>query len=84
MADPIDPVAGERLVIPVPAGIAPRTELMLFQWLDDGVFALIRMITQTSGDDGDLVVVCTLSDLSCEVAVEGTHSFILPGRAYYE
>ena len=84
VADPIDPVTGERLIIPMPAGIAPGTELKLFQWLDDGVFALVRMITQTSGDDGDLMVVCTLTVLNCEVAVEGPHRFILPGRAFYE
>ena len=84
VADPIDPVTGEKLAISVPGGVAPGSELKLFQWLDDGVFALVRMITQTSGDDGDLMVVCTLSVLSCEVAVEGPHSFILPGRAFYE
>jgi hypothetical protein len=84
VADPIDPVTGERLIIPLPAGVAPRTELKLFQWLDDGVFALVRMITRTTLDDGDLVVVCRLSVLTCDVAVEGAHHFILPGRAFYE
>jgi hypothetical protein len=56
----------------------------LFQWLDDGVFAMIRMVTQTDRDDGDLLMVCRLSVLDCEVAAEGLHHYVLPGRAFYE
>ena len=84
VADPVDPVTGEVLHIRAPAALADGSELRLFQWLDDGVFAMVRMVTQTNRDVGDLVVVCTVADLSCEVAVEGRHTFVLPGREFYE
>jgi hypothetical protein len=84
VADPVDPVTGEVLHIRAPAELTDGSELRLFQWLDDGVFAMVRMVTQTSLDVGDLVVVCTISDLRCEVAVEGRHTFVLPGRELYE
>jgi hypothetical protein len=84
VADPVDPVSRDRLRIQVPAVLADGSELRLFQWLDDGVFAMVRMVTGTSLDVGDLVVVCTVSDSSCEVAVEGRQTFVLPGREFYE
>ena len=83
-----DPVHGappfERLRIRVPAEVADGSELRLFQWLDDGVFALVRRVTDTSRDVGDLIVVCTVSDLGCEVAGVGRQTFVLPGREFYE
>lgn len=81
VADPVDMVTGDVVRIRAPAS---GSELRLFQWLDDGVFAMVRMVNRTTMDVGDLVVVCSVSDLRCEVAVEGRQSFVLPGRELYE
>ena len=67
VADPVDPVTGEVLHIRVPTAVSGRSELRLFQWLDDGVFAMVRMVTRTSLDVGDVMLVCSVSDLRCEV-----------------
>jgi hypothetical protein len=82
VADPTDPVTGERLSIEAPAGL-PTGDLRLFQWLDDGVFALVQPVGPRRPDDG-AIVVCTLAVLSCEIAVDGPERRILPGNEFYE
>jgi hypothetical protein len=83
VADPVDPVTGEVLRIRVPAALADGSELRLFQWLDDGVFALVGLDRRHHHDNG-AIVVCTLADLRCAVADPGPGEWITPGREFYE
>jgi hypothetical protein len=55
-------------------------ELRLFQRLDDGVFALAG--TGPGGHDHGPLLVCSLSDQLCEVAVDGPGDWITPGREF--
>lgn len=82
VADPVNPVTGARLRIPAPAELPEGAKLRLFQWLDDGVFALSQ-VNRRGYPDGALVV-CTLSEPGCEVADAGPADWVLPGREFYE
>ena len=82
VADPVDPVTGARLRISAPTGLPSRAALRLFQWLDDGVFALVHRIPP--GREEGALVVCTVSELGCDVAEAGPADWKLPGREFYE
>lgn len=82
VADPVNPVTGDRLRIEAPAQLPDRTELRLFQWLDDGVFALVG--TGPNGREDGALVICTLAEQGCKVAVPGPADWILPGREFYD
>jgi hypothetical protein len=79
VADPVDPVTGDRLRIEVPARVHEGAELRLFQWLDDGVFALVG--TSSRMHDVGPLLVCRVSDRQCRVAATGPSSFVLPGQS---
>jgi len=78
----VPPATGDRLRIKAPPGLPGGTELRLFQWLDDGAFALVGI--GPGGHDNGPLVVCTLSDQRCEVAVDGPANWITPGREFYD
>ena len=78
----MNPVTGARLRIPAPTGLPEGAKLRLFQWLDDGVFALAQ-INRRDYPVGALVV-CTMSEPGCEVAEAGPADWVLPGREFYE
>lgn len=80
VADLVDPVTGERLHIEAPAELPARTELRLYQWLDDGVFALVG--TGRRGRDDGALVICTLAEQGCEVAAPGPADWVLPGSQF--
>ena len=82
VADPGGPGHRYPAPHPRPGRVHARTHLRLFQWLDDGVFALV--VTGPNRSDTGALMVCTVSEPACEAADPDPADWILPDREFYE